>query len=113
MSGTYNISARQGNTLNFQFTIQTGSTLWNITNWTGVMTARPFLGATSTWFTATTENGYMVLDGVAGKVTVTLPSSLLASLPAQRGVYDLNLNSGSQVYGILEGRFTVDQAVTE
>lgn len=113
MSGTYNISARQGNTLNFRFTIQTDETLWNITNWTGVMTARPFLGATSTWFTATTENGLMVLDGPAGEVNVTLSADLLAGLPAQRGVYDLNLDSGDEVYGILEGRFTVEQAVTE
>lgn len=76
------------------------------------MTVRPFVGASTTTLVATTTNGYIVLDGTNGRVTVTVPSSVTQNIASGRYSYDLVLNSGGTVTRILEGKFVVTGAVT-
>ena len=111
MSATYNLTLEQATTFNFQFQIKNDSTPLNLTGYTGVMTVRPFTGATNTTFLASTANGYMVFDPLVGRVTVTLPASITNVTPG-RFVYDLVLTSGATVTRYLEGQFTVIAGVT-
>jgi len=111
MSATYNLTLEQATTFNFQFQIKNDSTPWDLTGYTGVMTVRPFTGATNTTFVASTANGYMVFDALLGRVTVTLPASI-TNVTAGRFVYDLVLTSGATVTRVLEGQFTVIAGVT-
>lgn len=111
MSATYNLTLEQATTFNFQFQIKNDSTPWDLTGYTGVMTVRPFTGATNTTFVASTTNGYMVFDALLGRVTVTLPASI-TNVTAGRFVYDLVLTSGVTVTRVLEGQFTVIAGVT-
>jgi hypothetical protein len=111
MSATYNLTLEQATTFNFQFQIKNDSTPWNLTGYTGTMTVRPFTGAANTTFVATTENGYMELDALVGRVTVTFPASI-TNVTAGRFVYDLVLDSGEEITRILEGQFTVIAGVT-
>lgn len=76
------------------------------------MTVRPFAGATTTTFVASTDNGRMVFDSGNGRITVTVPASVTEDIAPGRYVYDLVLTVGSTVTRILEGRFTVTAAVT-
>jgi hypothetical protein len=112
VSARYNIICEQATTFNFQFNIKTGSTPWNITNYTAIMTVRPFLGATTTLLVASTTNGLITLDGPNGVVTVDVSDTTTGALVAGRYVYDLVLDSGTVVTRILEGSFIVTAAVT-
>ena len=116
MSAKYNLVCDQSTTFNFQFQVQNNvsgtSTPWNLTGYTGTMTVRPFVGASTTTVVASTTNGRMVFDAINGRVTVTLSSTITGDIDAGRYAYDLVLNSGSVVTRILEGKFIVTGAVT-
>jgi hypothetical protein len=116
MSAKYNLVCDQNTTFNFQFQVQNNvsgtSTPWNLTGYTGTMTVRPFVGASTTTVVASTANGRMVFDAINGRVTVTLSSTITGAIDAGRYAYDLVLNSGSVVTRILEGKFIVTGAVT-
>ena len=116
MSAKYNLVCDQATTFTFQFQVQNNvsgtSTPWNLTGYTGTMTVRPFVGASTTTVVASTANGRMVFDAINGRVTVTLSSTITGAIDAGRYAYDLVLDSGSVVTRILEGKFIVTGAVT-
>jgi hypothetical protein len=111
MSAKYNITCEQATTFNFQFQIKTDNTPWDLSNYTGVMTVRPFLGSSSTTLVASTSNGRMSLNST-GYVTVTVDATTTGAISAGRYVYDLVLTSGGVVTRALEGKFVVTGAVT-
>ncbi len=113
MSAKYNLVCEQATTFNFVFTIKNGSTPWDLTNYTGTMTVRPFVGASTTTVVASTANGRMTLGGIAGTVTVTIDATTTGAITASRYAYDLVLDSGSEITRILEGKFIVTGAVTQ
>ncbi len=112
MSAKYNLVCDQATTFNFQFQIKNDSTPWNLTGYTGTMTVRPFVGATTTTVVASTANGAMVLTALTGRVNVTLSAATTGAITAGRYSYDLVLDSGAEVTRILEGKFIVTGAVT-
>ena len=116
MSAKYNLVCDQNTTFNFQFQVQNNvngtATPWDLTGYTGTMTVRPFVGASTTTVVASTANGRMVFDAINGRVTVTLSSTITGAISASRYAYDLVLDSGSVVTRILEGKFIVTGAVT-
>ena len=112
MSAKHNLVCDQGSTFTLQFTIKTGDTAWNLTNYTATMTVRPFVGSATTSVLATNANGKIVLGGAAGTVVVTLSDTETAALEASRYVYDFVLDSGTVVTRLLEGKFVVTPAVT-
>lgn len=112
MSAKFGLVCEQATTFNFQFVIKNDATPWNLTGYSAVMTVRPFSGATTTTVVASTANGYIVLDSLNGRITVTISDTLTAGFLPSRQVYDLVLDSGSVVTRILEGKFVVTPAVT-
>lgn len=112
MSAKYNLVCDQATTFNFQFQIKNDSTPWNLTGYTGIMTVRPFVGASTTTVVASTANGRMVLTALTGRINVTLDATTTGNIAAGRYSYDLVLDSGSEVTRILEGKFIVTGAVT-
>ena len=112
MSAKYNLVCEQATTFNFQFTIKNDSTPWDLTNYTAVMTVRPFVGASTTTVVASTANGAMVLTALTGRINVTLSATTTGAIAAGRYSYDLVLTSGATVTRILEGKFIVTGAVT-
>jgi hypothetical protein len=113
LSAKYNLVCDQATTFNFQFSINNNNVLLNLTGYTGTMTVRPFVGATTTTVVASTANGRMVLGGALGTVTVTLDAATTGDIGAGRYAYDLVLNSGGTVTRYLEGKFIVTGAVTQ
>ena len=112
MSAKFNVVCDQATTFNFPFVIQDDGVPWNLNGYTGTMTVRPFVGASTTTIVASTDNGRMVLDAALGRVTITISSALTGAISAARYSYDLVLDSGSVVTRILEGKFVVTGAVT-
>ena len=112
MSAKYNLTCDQATTFNFQFQILNDSTPWDLTNYIGTMTVRPFVGASTTTVVASTSNGYMSLQPGQGRIVVNIPASVTENIASGRYVYDLVLDSGGEVTRILEGKFVVTGAVT-
>ena len=112
MSAKYNLVCDQATTFNFQFTISNDGVPWDLTNYTGIMTVRPFVGSSVTTVVASTSNGRMVLGGPSGSVTITIDATTTGNISAGRYTYDLVLDSGTEVTRILEGKFVVTGAVT-
>lgn len=112
MSARYNLVVEQATTFQFQFTVKNGTTPWDLTNYTAIMTVRPFIGATTTTLVASTTNGMISIDGGLGKVTVNLSYTTTGNIKANTYAYDLVLDSGTVVTRILEGQFIVTGAVT-
>jgi hypothetical protein len=112
LSAKYNLVCDQATTFNFQFQIKNDSTPWDLTGYTGTMTVRPFVGATTTTVVASTANGRMVLTELTGRINITIDAATTAAITAGRYAYDLVLDSGAEVTRILEGKFIVTGAVT-
>ena len=112
MSAKYNLVCDQATTFNFQFQIKNDSTPWDLTGYSGTMTVRPFVGASTTTVVASTANGAMVLTALTGRINVTLSAATTGAISAGRYSYDLVLTSGATVTRILEGKFIVTGAVT-
>jgi hypothetical protein len=112
MSAKYNLVCEQATTFNFQFQIKNDDTPWNLTGYTGIMTVRPFTGSTTTTLVASTANSRMTFEALNGRIIVTVNSTLTGAITPSRYVYDLVLDSGSEVTRILEGKFIVTAAVT-
>lgn len=112
MSAKYNLVCDQATTFNFQFQILNNTIPWNLNGYTGTMTVRPFVGASTTTVVASTANGRMVLSQSDGRVTVTVDATTTGDITAGRYAYDLVLDSGTEVTRLLEGKFIVTGAVT-
>jgi hypothetical protein len=112
LSAKYNLVCDQATTFNFQFQIKNDSTPWDLTGYSGTMTVRPFVGASTTTVVASTANGAMVLTALTGRINVTLSAATTGAISAGRYSYDLVLDSGAEVTRILEGKFIVTGAVT-
>ena len=113
MSAKYNLVCDQATTFNWQFQILNNETPWNLANYTGIMTVRPFVGADTTTVVASTDNGRMYLSQGDGRVNVTIDAATTGAITAGRYVYDLVLEAGTgEVTRILEGKFIVTGAVT-
>jgi hypothetical protein len=112
LSAKFNLVCDQATTFNFQFQILNDQTPWNLTGYTGTMTVRPFVGASTTTVVASTANGRMVLTPLQGRINVTLSADITTDIVASRYSYDLVLDSGSSITRILEGKFIVTGAVT-
>jgi hypothetical protein len=113
VSAKFNLVCDQATTFNFQFQILNDQVPLNLSGYTGTMTVRPFVGATTITVVASTANGLMVFDPANGRVTVTLSATTTGAIPAGRYAYDLVLNSGGTVTRYLEGKFIVTGAVTQ
>ena len=111
MTATYNLVVPQATTFNFQFQILTGSTPWDLTNYSVTMTVRPFLGSTTKTLEATITNGKITTSPYNGQITVTL-SADDTNIKAEPYVYDLVVDSGTVITRLLEGQFLVVGGVT-
>lgn len=112
MSAKFNLVCEQATTFNFQFVIKNDSTPWNLTGYTGTMTVRPFTGSTTETLVASTANGRMSFEVLNGRINIAVNNTITGAIAPSRYVYDLVLNSGSEVTRILEGKFIVTAAVT-
>lgn len=112
MAGTYNIVADQGATFNFNFTIDTDGTPWNLTGYTFAMMVKESTASTSAYLDLPTD-GTVTMNS-SGQVSITVPAAKTTTIPAGRWYYDIELTApNTTVTRILEGRFIVNPQVTE
>jgi tRNA threonylcarbamoyladenosine modification (KEOPS) complex Pcc1 subunit len=69
----------------------------NLVGYTARMQVRSTLESAEALIELTTANGRIALGGSAGTITLTISATDTAALTAGRGVYDLELVSGSGI----------------
>ena len=113
-----NLQILQGSTFNELVTYQTGATTAtavpvNLTGCTARMQARPTLESSTVLLNLTTENGGIVLGGVAGTIRLQLSATATAAIPWKQAVYDLELVfADGTVTRKLAGSISVSPEVT-
>ena len=108
---TYNITAYQGATYNLNMTWSIGGTAVNLTNYTAAMQVRENAQATATVLSFTNGSG-ITLGGTAGTIEVNATAATMGSATPGNYVYDLELNSGSEVTRLIQGTFSIQAEVT-
>ena len=112
-TGKYNIKARQGSTFNFNFTISTDGTVWNLTGYSAAMQVRSSASSSKKVLSFSSSSG-ITLGGSAGTVAVTAPAATMAAITANSYVYDFELTyPNGTVVALLEGKFIVSAEVTK
>jgi hypothetical protein len=109
---TYNITAYQGATYDLSLTWAIGGTAVNLTSYTAAMQVRENASSTSTILSLTNGSG-ITLGGTAGTIAVAVSASTMGSAIPGNYVYDLELNSGSQVTRLIQGGFAIQAEVTK
>lgn len=110
--GNFQLDIKQGATLDYTWTWTSGGTVVNLTGCTARMQGRTSVGATTTIFSLTTENGGITLGGTAGTISILLTDEQTA-LITESGVYDIEIEFASGVVRrILEGAFILSPEVT-
>jgi hypothetical protein len=107
-TGRYNITARQGQTFTFSFTIKTDGVAWNLSTYIGRMHVKKTnISATRTLNLVSPTN---ITLTSAGLVTITVSAATMSDITYGDYVYDIELESaGGTVYTVLEGKFLVRQ----
>ena len=110
---TYDILIEQGATYSQLVTYKEAGVAVNLTGYTARMQVRSTLESASTVVELTTANGRIALGGAAGTIALTISATDTATLTAGRGVYDLELVSGSGIVTrLLQGVATISRNVT-
>jgi hypothetical protein len=109
--GRYNITAYQGATYDLSLTWSIGGTAVDLTNYTAAMQVRDSYDSDTAVLFLTNGSG-ITLGGTAGTIGVSVGYQTMGSVVAGQYVYDLELNSGSQVTRLVQGNFTVQAEVT-
>ena len=110
---TYDLLIEQGATFSQLVTYKEAGVAINLTGYTARMQVRSTLESATTVVELTTANVRIALGGAAGTITLTISAADTAALTAGRGVYDLELVSGSGIVTrLLQGVATISRNVT-
>jgi hypothetical protein len=110
---TYDILIEQGATYSQVITYKDNGVAVNLTGYTARMQVRATLESASTLVELTTANSRIALGGTAGTISLTISATDTAALTSGRGVYDLELVSGSGIVTrLLQGVATISRNVT-
>lgn len=86
--------------------------LIDLTGWTAKLQVRDYPGSGDVLLEMSTENGQIVLGGVAGTIRLVLSMTETAALSFNDGKYQLELYPpASQAERLLKGRFIIDKEV--
>jgi hypothetical protein len=110
---TYDLLIEQGATFSQVITYKDNGVAVNLQGYTARMQVRSTLESATALIELTTANGRIALGGAAGTITLSISATDTAALTAGRGVYDLELVSGSGIVTrLLQGVATISRNVT-
>lgn len=108
-AGYHHFVIEQGATFGQVLTLKdSAGTLINLTGYSAAeMDLRENPESSTVVLTLTTGNSRVALGGSAGTVTLSISASDTAALSTGDGVYDLEITTGSSIYRILEGTYSI------
>lgn len=110
--GKYNMICPQGATFSKTLTWTINDVAVDLSGYTARMQARDKIGGSCIVVNITTENSGITLDS-QGNINLLISSADTSIINAKDYVYDLELDSGSEVYRVIEGKFIVTPEVTK
>lgn len=110
--GRYNMICSQGATFSKRLTWTIDNIPVDLTGYSARMQARDKYGSACVIVDLSTTNGGISLDD-EGNIDIYIDSNTTEGIVAKEYVYDLELNSGSEVYRVVEGKFIVTPEVTK
>ena len=112
MAGTYDIEAEQGATFQRVMTWSIDSEPVDLTGWTARMQVRKTAKAADPYLSLTSGLTGGLTLAADGSIGIRIEAAAMSAVPAGAWVYDLELDSGSEVTRLLEGAFEVSAEVT-
>lgn len=110
--GKYNMLCPQGTTFSKQLTYTIDSVPVDLTTYTARMQVREKHTSKTSVVDISTENGGITLGGESGTIDLYISNEVTSLIVAKDYVYDLELISSSNVYRLIEGKFSVTPEVT-
>lgn len=110
-TGKYNMICPQGATFSKRLTWTIDDVPVDLSGYTAKMQARDKPGGSCLVVDITTENGGISLDD-EGNIDLLIDSGDTELIIAKDYVYDLELDSGNEVYRVIEGKFIVTPEVS-
>lgn len=111
MAGNYTIVTTQGDTWNFNATVETDGVAWNFTGYTAKMQVKESTSALKKYLDL--ASGDEITLDAYGKIYIVVSATVMATVPPGRWVYDLEVtSSGGERTTLLEGNFVVSPQVT-
>lgn len=110
-TGKYNMICPQGATFTKRLTWTIDDVPVDLTGYTAKMQARDKHTSSCVIVDITTENNGITLDD-EGNIDLLIDSDDTEIIIAKEYVYDLELDSGTEVYRLIEGKFIVTPEVT-
>lgn len=114
-AGVYDIICEQGATFRKTFTwLDENEQPIDLTGCSARMQVRSSHKATTTWVSLTTAtNGGLTITPLTGTIAVVISATVTATLPVNKGVYDLEVvHPSGDVTRLMQGAFTVSPEVT-
>ena len=113
-AGIYHINIEQGSTYNRTLTYkQSNGNPVNLSGFTAQMHMRKNIDDAATVLELSTSNNRITLGGSNGTIALTITATDTGNFPAIEGVYDLEINNGSDIIEkVIAGTFTVTKQVT-
>jgi hypothetical protein len=115
-AGLYNIVADQGSTLSRTILYRDPAKKpILLSGYSARMQVRLSADSQNAILNLTTENGHITLGENSGEIDIYISDEVMATIPADKYVYDLELIGPSRslyVYKILQGNFVVRSEVT-
>ena len=110
--GRLNLICPQGSTFARTLTYKINDVPVNLTGYSARMQVRPFHYSYDTIVSLTSGSG-ITLGGSAGTIDILIQPSTTVEFPSGDYVYDLELFVSSNVYRLVEGKFSVTPEVTK
>lgn len=111
--GKHSFTLYQGTTLRKVFTWTVEGTPVDLTGFTGAAQLRKTAGDTVIALDLTTDNGGIIVDGAAGKITMYASALDTSELTAEKYVYDLEItDTQGDVSRLVEGVITISKGIT-
>lgn len=107
----HDIVAYQGATYNLTLTWTVDDVPVDLTNYTAAMQVRKDTSSTGTILDLSTDGG-ITLGGTAGTISINVSAATMGAASPGHYLYDLELDSGSEVTRLVYGSFRIDAEVT-
>lgn len=110
--GRLNLICPQGSTFSRTLTYKINDVPVNLTGYSAKMQVRPFHYSYDTIVALSSGSG-ITLGGSAGTIDILIQPGTTVEFPSGDYVYDLELFTSSNVYRLVEGKFSVTPEVTK
>ncbi len=113
-AGLVDLNIQQGSTYKHNFIyLDQDERPWNLTGYSARMQFRRHINSEDVLYSATTDEGGFIIDGIGGRVKLEIPAETTEKFDFRRAVYDIEVVTPmGRVSRLCYGRVFVEQEIT-